>query len=196
MARKQQDSLIVAESHVGKSVVSGRRFRTEQLVARVTGEIIAEDGYGSDYCMDLGDGTVLEPDRPFCYFNHSCEPNCELVIWDEESSDPPKICVHALRPIRPGEELTLDYGWPAESAIACRCGADSCRGWIVTPEELSIVEKRSHHPPKADRVAHGKTTKSAKHARTPKGARSKPKASSSGAAAVKAAVSPKHLAAK
>ena len=32
-----------------------------------------------------------------------------------------------------GQELTYDYGWPAEIAIAnrCRCGSVKCRRYIV-----------------------------------------------------------------
>ena len=41
-----------------------------------------------------------------------------------------------------GEELTIDYAWPANAAIVCRCGAGTCRGWIVSPEELSDVLDR------------------------------------------------------
>jgi SET domain-containing protein len=47
----------------------------------------------------------------------------------------------ALREIRPDEELTIDYNWPAQQAIVCRCGAPTCRGWIVDPCELSEVQE-------------------------------------------------------
>jgi hypothetical protein len=44
-----------------------------------------------------------------------------------------------LRTIEPGEELTIDYAWPAEAAIPCACGAAGCRCWIVAAEELRVV---------------------------------------------------------
>jgi len=53
-------------------------------IARVSGDIFHNPNYSSDYCIDAGDGKVLEPAPPFCYLNHSCEPNCELMVYDVE----------------------------------------------------------------------------------------------------------------
>jgi len=53
-------------------------------VARVLGQIIHDPHYGSDYCIDAGDGKVLEPVPPFCYLNHACEPNCQLTQYVRE----------------------------------------------------------------------------------------------------------------
>ena len=70
-------------------------------IARVSGHVIHDSGYSSDYCIDAGDGKVLEPAPPFCYLNHSCEPNCELMVYDteesaelEEGSEPADDCVY------------------------------------------------------------------------------------------------------
>lgn len=38
------------------------------------------------------------------YANHSCNPNCEPVIWRG------RVFIKALRNIRPGEEIVYDYG--------------------------------------------------------------------------------------
>jgi SET domain-containing protein len=38
------------------------------------------------------------------YINHSCRPNCEPNIYKG------RVYIHALRRIRPGEELNYDYG--------------------------------------------------------------------------------------
>ena len=70
------------------------------------------------------------------FMNHSCDPNCETSVEGD------KVFVHALRRIRPREELTYDYnlrpGDPADSpeAYACRCGSDSCRGTMIDRELL------------------------------------------------------------
>jgi hypothetical protein len=54
----------------------------------VSGWVISDPNYGSDYCIDAGDGKVLEPAAPFCYLNHACEPNCQLMQYvREEDSD-------------------------------------------------------------------------------------------------------------
>ncbi len=78
--------------------------------------------------------------------NHSCEPNCEFDFFDlreeGETETRRRVFLIALREIKPGEELTIDYNWPATSAIPCRCHAPSCRGWIVDPDELDAVIAR------------------------------------------------------
>jgi hypothetical protein len=38
------------------------------------------------------------------YFNHSCNPNCDTFIRDR------RVFIRTLRNIKPGEELTYDYG--------------------------------------------------------------------------------------
>jgi len=53
-------------------------------IARVSGHVIHDPDYSSDYCIDAGDGMVLEPAPPFCYLNHACEPNCELMVYVPE----------------------------------------------------------------------------------------------------------------
>jgi hypothetical protein len=55
----------------------------------------------------------------------------------------PRVAVETLRSIVAGEELTIDYGWPAEQAIPCGCGAEDCRGWVVAEEELHRLPKKS-----------------------------------------------------
>ena len=47
-----------------------------------------------------------------------------------------RLWLQALTPIEPGEELTMDYAWPADAVIRCGCGAPACRGWIASQEEL------------------------------------------------------------
>ena len=65
------------------------------------------------------------------YVNHSCEPSC-ISIYDFEV---------ALRDIRPGEELTDDYGsLNLDEAFACGCGTGSCRGEIGPGDFLRYAD--------------------------------------------------------
>jgi SET domain-containing protein len=59
------------------------------------------------------------------YINHSCEPNSYMkIIYGH-------ILFYALRDIRPGEEITIDYVETLHSdEKRCRCGASTCRGTI------------------------------------------------------------------
>ena len=63
--------------------------------------------------------------RGFRYINHSCEPNTFMRCTADRAE------FYALRDIRRGEELTVDYGESHhDGRLACRCGAARCRGWI------------------------------------------------------------------
>jgi SET domain-containing protein len=130
----EKDVVEVGPSRIGLGVFSRREFACEEVISEIDGETIAEDGYESDYCMDLGNGSVLEPNEPFRFLNHSCEPNAELVIWEDASSDPSQIWLHARTHIRPGDEITIDYGWEGSGKIQCHCGSPSCRGWLMAAE--------------------------------------------------------------
>lgn len=57
------------------------------------------------------------------------------------NGDVAPVYLIALRDIWPGEELTIDYNWPAISAVPCHCGAASCRGWIVSFDELDSLDR-------------------------------------------------------
>ena len=71
--------------------------------------------YESDYCMELGDHSALEPAPPFRYVNHSCHPNCGLIELErEEDADRPRLWLKVEADIAPDEELTIDYAWPVE----------------------------------------------------------------------------------
>jgi SET domain-containing protein len=42
-----------------------------------------------------------------------------------------RIEFYALRPIRAGEEVTVDYGESHhQGTLPCRCGAATCGGWL------------------------------------------------------------------
>ena len=77
------------------------------------------------------------------WINHSCAPNCEAVMEeDEEQPCNSRVFIEAIRAIRPGEELTYDYGITLaqrhtarlKKIWACRCGARDCTGTMLRPK--------------------------------------------------------------
>ena len=59
------------------------------------------------------------------YINHSCEPNLVARIVKGH------IIYVALRPIKKGEELTVDYHFDKKvERVPCGCGTAKCRGTI------------------------------------------------------------------
>jgi uncharacterized protein len=74
---------------------------------------------GPRLALDCRDG------NDFKYLNHSCKPNAYLRIYRKS------VEIYALREIKKGEELTVDYGvTPHKRGMLCHCGADKCRGTI------------------------------------------------------------------
>jgi len=58
--------------------------------------------------------------------NHSCHPNSDLYSDGEGR-------IQCTRPIAPGEEVTIFYGWVTENEPRrdpCSCGSPGCRGYI------------------------------------------------------------------
>ncbi len=141
-----ESKIFIEETRVGKGVFANRHFKTDAIIGEVTGELIHDAEYTSSYCIDMGDDIALEPAPPFRFLNHSCDPNCELFVYDDDLF---KLLVVSLRPIRRHEELTIDYGWPAEVAIPCQCGSDVCRGWVVDPEDLPLLLEEKAEEAKA-----------------------------------------------
>ena len=146
LQKTSADSVIIAESAHGRGLFAAQDFPAGELIGWMEGQTITDESYSSDYCVDLGNDRGLEPEPPFRYLNHSCDPNCELYLVEtDERGNPlsiPRVSVETIRSLSLGEELTIDYGWPAERAIPCGCGADECRGWVVAEEELHMLPKR------------------------------------------------------
>jgi SET domain-containing protein len=73
--------------------------------------------------------------------NHCCDPNCEIFYWEGDETEPQedRLWMQTIRPVEAGEEILIDYSWPADAAIPCRCGSASCRGWIVDPAERHLL---------------------------------------------------------
>jgi SET domain-containing protein len=62
---------------------------------------------------------------PLRFTNHSCRPNAVLRIRQG------RIEFYALRDLKPGEEITVNYGETHHAGtLACRCGMPGCIGML------------------------------------------------------------------
>ncbi len=131
----------VGPTHVGQGVFAARRLRSGTVIAEIKGDVLDDHPADPSYCMELPTGRLLEPAAPLRFVNHSCDPNCELFYWFDEDKglQEDRLWLQTIRSIEPGEELSIDYCWPADAAIPCRCGALACRGWIVDPTERHLL---------------------------------------------------------
>lgn len=101
----------------------------------------------NEYIFDLNDEFDLDGNvewNPARLLNHSCEPNCAA----EQDED--HIYIVAERDIRPGDEVTFNYGYSLDSYrdYPCKCGTKNCVGYIVAEEYHELVRRENGLPPK------------------------------------------------
>jgi len=148
----QQESVRIGPTAMGLGVFAVKPFRSEETIGRVCGTVVNDPEHESDYCIELYNGAAFEPASPFRYVNHSCRPNCALVQAEADDEQPaePEVWIEAVAEIQAGEQLTIDYAWPAEAAIPCDCHSPECRGWIVAEDELHHLAPRSRKAAERD----------------------------------------------
>jgi uncharacterized protein len=126
---------------VRKSAISGKGCFTTQFLrkGRKVGEYQGErvsrreakrrtEGRRIIRCVAIDYYWSIDASRvgnPTAFLNHSCRPNVRLRIRYGH------LEFYALRDIRPGEEITLDYEHCQHpDTKRCTCGASGCRGTI------------------------------------------------------------------
>jgi hypothetical protein len=142
------DGLRVVHSNIhGYGVVTTRMFKQGEIICYGDGVLYDDDTEFDDtYALVLPAEDTARGEQMFwdlvCqtrWFNHSCDPNTEVMLrWDGEA-DTMLAWWIALREIPAGEEITYDYAFVADVAEPCHCGAANCRGVIVDddPENLA-----------------------------------------------------------
>ena len=112
--------------------IPAARRVVEYVGERITDDEAAEQEREHVYLFDIGGGMMIDGavgGSGAQYINHSCEPN--LIARLQRGH----IWYSSLRPIEPGEELTVDYRLDADEVFPCGCGAEACRGFMNAPEE-------------------------------------------------------------
>jgi SET domain-containing protein len=120
------------------------KLRTHAQVDNAYG---GEDETGHTFLFTLNDKYVIDANidgNSARWINHSCSPNCESVTVEDPKGDKKKdrVFIEARRAIKPGEELTYNYGIvldePHTAALkklwTCRCGSRKCTGTMLQPK--------------------------------------------------------------
>lgn len=134
----------------GRGVFARRRFEPGEVIVpyapkqrRVDAESREAAEAAETKLTLLSEGySVIIPDTSvpggwLC--NHSCDPNADLYSDGEGR-------IQCARPISPGQEVTIFYGWVSENQPGrdpCRCGSPRCRGTInfdLGDEDAALVE--------------------------------------------------------
>ncbi|MEK9155108.1 MAG: SET domain-containing protein-lysine N-methyltransferase, partial [Patescibacteria group bacterium] len=112
----------------GKGLFLTVSFRRGEEVYRYEPRIVQEEELASltpderTHLDVISSGVYALIGEPFCYVNHSCEPN--IVEKDRVG--------YAARDISVGEEITIDYSVDSffDETMRCFCGSQKCRGMI------------------------------------------------------------------
>jgi len=102
---------------------------------------------GHTFLFTLNDEYIIDANRKgntARWINHSCVPNCRAVIHESASGNlrRDKVMIESIRNIKPGEELTYDYGIvldvPHTARLkklwSCQCGSPNCIGTLLKPK--------------------------------------------------------------
>ena len=138
----------IADIKKGEQVVEykGKRRTHAEVDKDDTGDVES----GHTFLFTLNDDYVIDANHKgnkARWINHSCDPNCEAVIDEHEGKNRKKdrVLIEAIRNIKPGEELTYNYGITLEEAHTarlkkiweCKCGSKKCTGTMLQPKRKS-----------------------------------------------------------
>lgn len=129
----------------------GLRRTHEEVDEGDTGDIES----GHTFLFTLNDEYVIDANyggNSARWINHSCDPNCEAVLEEDDGDDrrKDKVFIEAIRSIKPGEELSYNYGIRLEEKHTkalkkiweCRCGSPKCTGTMLQPKNDKSEAKK------------------------------------------------------
>lgn len=150
----------------GNGVVAVEPIRKGEAIIEYKGRMMSHEAADEQYYGDvtsghtflftLNDEWILDANVRGSiarWINTSCEPNAIAFIHSEKKKvpDPKKdrVIIEALRAIKPGEEITYDYGFEFEvpytkkllQTWACRCGSKKCRGTMLNGKKYKAFVK-------------------------------------------------------
>lgn len=142
----------------GTGVFATRPLRKGVLILEYLGERITHeeadrrhehkaDDDNHTFLFTIDENTVVDAGvdgNDARYINHSCEPNCEVIL------DSGQLFVEAIRAIGAGEELAYDYNITrvdddppeVERVFGCRCGTATCRGTMLQPKKTAKSDSK------------------------------------------------------
>ena len=111
------------DSEYGLGVRTLVARRKDEVIHHFTGVLTPEL---LQHSLQVSPGMHISETQIIGFLSHSCAPDCRL---DMDRSE-----LVALRDIRPGDLLTIDYAETEDvlyRQFACHCGAAGCRHWIT-----------------------------------------------------------------
>jgi len=124
------------DSEYGLGVRTLTARRKDEVIHHFTGVLTPEL---LQHSLQVSPGLHISQTEIIGFLSHSCAPDCRLDMGRSE--------LVALRDIRPGDLLTIDYAETEDvlyRQFACHCGAAACRNWITGRHEAPNAEGRAY----------------------------------------------------
>jgi len=123
----------IGEGLEGEGLFAAEVISRGQLIVEYTGERLSDaesEKRGGRYLFAVTNDIVIDASHESHiarYINHACHPNAEA----EHEVTEDRVYIRALRKIRPGEEITINYGEEYMKDIivpdgGCQCA--DCKG--------------------------------------------------------------------
>lgn len=119
----------------------------DEIVGKWEGEVFVSDRATKlpcnasvcprDYAIQISPSEYIYTNEIIRYMNHSCEPNIGYLDT---------VTMVALRDIKPGEELVVDYEMSEDSdfTLECKCGSTNCRKKIGAYKNLPLEIRQKY----------------------------------------------------
>jgi SET domain-containing protein len=122
----------LGRSLTGFGVFASRPIKKRTRLVEYKGPILSQaeadraERRGNRYLYEVSKNRTIDgtPRNNIArYFNHSCNPNAESIIWRG------RVFIKTLRDIKPGEEIVYDYGTDYLKNVIGRsnCKCSRCR---------------------------------------------------------------------
>jgi SET domain-containing protein len=149
----------VGRSRTGLGLFATRPIKKRTRIAEYKGRILGHEealraeARGNRYLFEVSkhrtiDGTARS--NVARYANHSCNPNCEPVIWRG------RVFIKTLRAIKPGEEIVYDYGIDYLKNVIgrpnCKCSRCRRRRAKRARERRALVKRGAARSARAKRA--------------------------------------------
>ncbi|HMO79084.1 MAG TPA: SET domain-containing protein [Candidatus Paceibacterota bacterium] len=130
----------------GKGVYAGENIKKGEFIQSIKGDLKfkinknLKDTLGNPNWVGVDKNEWIDPYKPFKFLNHSCNANTGIRG---------RVCMYAIRDIREGEEITIDYSTIEADELwemRCFCGEKKCRKNIKSIHFLPEKEFKRHMP--------------------------------------------------
>lgn len=133
------DSFAIKRTKTGLGLFALRPITTGKRIIEYVGEIITNeeaDRRGGKYLFELDEKRSIDGktrSNIARYINHSCRPNAEGLTTGN------RIWIWALKDIKAGEQITIDYGKDYMDSHISRCLCEKC---VASRKKRRLEAKR------------------------------------------------------